>query len=236
LKQGKLYLIPTTIGISEKDRLSKNVLNTISRINIFIVENVRNSRRFINSNFKEKKVQDIIFYPFNKNQKIDLQEEFLPHILQGEDIGVMSDVGSPCIADPGSEIVRFAHKFNIKVIPLAGPSSILLALISSGLNGQNFSFLGYLPIEMKLRLVQLKKIERLSISSNQTQIFIETPYRNISLFNSIIKACNKTTLLCIASNISTSSEFIKTKEIIEWKNIIPDIHKKPTIFLLLGRS
>jgi 16S rRNA (cytidine1402-2'-O)-methyltransferase len=237
MKQGKLYLIPTIIGEgTEYKTLPSFVSDKIKDINIFIVENIRTSRRFIKKMYKEKDIDSTLFYSYGKHDKLDLQEEFLPHIYQGKDVGVISEAGVPCVADPGSKIVNFAHMFQIEVVPLVGPSSILLALISSGLNGQNFAFIGYLPIEKSERSRRIKDLEILSRKTKQTQIFMETPYRNLQLFESVLKVCSNSTQLCVASNITLNSENIKTKTIEEWQSSPkPNIHKIPTIFLIYGR-
>ena len=161
-----------------------------------------------------------------------MEEDFLPEILNGNNVGIISEAGLPCIADPGSRIVAFAHDFQIEVIPLVGPSSIFLALMASGLNGQNFVFHGYLPIDKKDREKKIKQLENNSKKFKQTQIFMETPYRNNQLLETLLKSCHNNTRLCIASDITLSTEKIKTKTIAEWKQIKVDIHKKPTIFLI----
>jgi len=237
MNQGKLYLIPTIIGEgTEEKTLPSFVRDKIKDIDIFIVENIRTSRRFMKKLYKEKDIDSTLFYSYGKHDKLNLEEEFLPHIYQGKDVGIISEAGIPCVADPGSKIVYFAHKFQIEVVPLVGPSSILLALISSGLNGQNFAFSGYLPIDKSERSRKIKDLEVLSRRTQQTQIFMETPYRNIQLFESILKVCSKSTKLCIASNITLDSENIKTKAIEEWKlSNPPNIHKSPTIFLIHAR-
>lgn len=237
MKQGKLFLIPTIIGEgTEEKTLPAFVRDKIKDIDIFIVENIRTARRFMKKMYKEKDIDSTLFYSYGKHDKLDLQEEFLPPIYQGKDIGIISEAGVPCVADPGSKIVDFAHKFQIEVVPLVGPSSILLSLISSGLNGQNFAFNGYLPIDKSERSKKIKDLEVLSRRTKQTQIFMETPYRNIPLFESILKVCSKNTKLCIAANITLDSENIKTKTIEEWRlSNPPNIHKSPTIFLIYAR-
>ena len=234
MNKGKLYLIPTTLGNeTEEQTLPPTILNSIKNIDIFIVENIRTSRRFIKRMYKEKDIDNTLFYSYGKHDKIDLQEEFLPHIYNGKDVGIISEAGLPCVADPGNKIVDFAHKFQVDVVPLVGPSSIFLALMASGFNGQNFAFNGYLPIDKSERSRKIKDLEILSRKSNQTQIFMETPYRNLQLFESILKVCSKSTKLCVASNITLDSENIKTKTIEEWKSCNPpNIHKSPTIFLI----
>lgn len=237
MKKGRLYLIPTTLGEgTENKTLPPFVLELIKNIDIFIVENIRTSRRFIKNMYKEKDIDTTIFYSYGKHDSLDLQEDFLPHIYQGNDVGIISEAGVPCVADPGSKIVKFAHQYQVDVVPITGPSSILLALIASGFNGQDFAFNGYLPIDKKERKKKIKDLEILSKKQGQTQIFMETPYRNIKLFESILKVCSKNTKLCIASNITLDSENIKTKKIEEWiSSNTPDIHKSPTIFLMYSR-
>ena len=234
MKKAKLYLIPSLLGDSNiKTSLPDIIRNHIQEINIFIVENVRSARRFIKKVHKEKDIDNIIFYAYGKHDKLDLEEDFLPHILNGENVGIISEAGLPCIADPGSKIVEYAHNLQVDVVPLVGPSSIFLALMASGLNGQNFIFHGYLPIAKKERERKIKQMENDSRRLNQTQIFMETPYRNQSLFDSIIKNSSNKTHLCIATNLTLINEVIQTKSIEEWKYSKIEIHKKPSIFLLL---
>ncbi|MEC8853496.1 MAG: SAM-dependent methyltransferase [Bacteroidota bacterium] len=236
MKKGKLYLIPSLLGDSDIHfSLPNSVQKQIQEINIFIVENIRSARRFIRKVDKEKNIDNCTLYAFGKHNKLNLEENFLSHILNGENVGIISEAGFPCVADPGAKIVAYAHDFQIDVIPLVGPSSIFLALMASGLNGQNFVFHGYLPIEKKERGKKIKQMESNSRKENQSQIFMETPYRNHQLLEAIIKNCSKKARLCIATNISLSSENIKTKTIDEWKRTKLDIHKKPTIFLLLAK-
>ena len=233
MKKGKLYLIPTTLGDgTEEKTLPPTVLNAIKNIDIFIVENIRTSRRYIKKMYKEKDIDNTIFLSYGKHDRLDLQEDFLPHIYSGKDVGIISEAGVPCVADPGSKIVNFAHQFQVEVVPIVGPSSILLALMASGLNGQNFAFIGYLPIDKLDRKKKIIELEIFSRKTKQTQIFMETPYRNIQMFEALLNVCTKLTKLCIASNISLQNEKITTKTIGEWKTEKVDIHKKPTIFLI----
>ena len=233
MDKGNLYLIPTIIGDgTQKYSLTHPISIAIKDINIFITENIRTSRRHIKSIYKEKDIDKTTFYSYGKHNDLDLERDFLTHIISGEDVGIISESGTPCVADPGSKIVAYAHEYGINVIPLVGPSSILLALMASGLNGQNFSFNGYLPIDKSERKIKIKKLEETTKRSKQTQIFIETPYRNNQLFDALITTCNHNTKLCIASNITSKNEYIKTKTIGEWKLIKLDIQKKPAIFLI----
>jgi len=233
LNKGNLYLIPTVIGDgTQKETLTSPIIKAVQKINIFIVENIRTTRRYIRIIDKEKDIDNITFYCFGKHNNIDLEKDFLPHILRGQDVGIISESGLPCVADPGSKIVAYAHDFDIKVIPLVGPSSILLALMASGLNGQKFTFNGYLPIDKSERKKSIRRLEEKISREDQTQIFIETPYRNNQLFEALINTCSKYTKICIATDITTINENIKTKTAIEWKNTKVIIPKKPTIFIL----
>ena len=233
MSQGKLILIPNLIGDENfQNVLTEKVIQTIKETNFFIVENIRTARRYIKKIVPEKSIDKITFFAYGKHNSFNIQEDFLQNILLGNDIGIVSEAGVPAVADPGSKIVEYAHKFNIKVTPLVGASSILLALMSSGMNGQNFAFNGYLPIEKKGQIKKIKYLESICKKTNQTQIFMETPYRNNKLFNTIINACHGNTKLCIASNITQNNESIITKEIREWKTIKINIDKQPTIFLI----
>ena len=233
LNKGSLYLIPTILSNDSQEAVLPSIINNhIKEINIFIVENLRTARRHIKKIVREKDIDNTIFYSYGKHNEFSLEEDFLPHILNGENVGLLSEAGLPCIADPGSKIVEYAHDFHIQVIPLVGPSSILLALMASGMNGQKFAFTGYLPIERKERISSIKQLELLAKKTGQTQIFMETPYRNHQLLDALKKHCNNKTKLCIAANITSTNEFIQTKTIEEWKHIKVDIHKQPAIFLI----
>ncbi len=233
MNKGQLYLIPTILGKgTEETTLPSTILKSIKEIDIFIVENLRTARRFIKNIYREKDIDATTFYSYGKHDTLSLEKDFLPHILSGKNVGLLSESGLPCIADPGSKIVEYAHNFQINVVPFVGPSSILLALMASGMNGQNFAFTGYLPIDKSDRRRALKYLESLTKKTGQTQIFMETPYRNHQLFDAIIKVCSNNTKLCIASDITLPSENIKTKTIEEWKQEKININKKPAIFLM----
>lgn len=233
MDKGTLYLIPTILGEGTQEAtLPSSVLKSIENINVFIVEKIRTARRHIRNINKEKNIDNITFYSYGKHDALNLEKDFLPHILSGQDVGLISEAGLPCIADPGSEIVSYAHDFKINVVPFVGPSSIFLALMTSGLNGQNFAFTGYLPIDQSERAKKIKKLEELLKRTKQTQVFMETPYRNNQVIETLLKTCNNKTKLCIASDITLPSENIKTKTIFEWKQEKINLHKKPTIFLL----
>ncbi|RLD57277.1 MAG: SAM-dependent methyltransferase [Bacteroidetes bacterium] len=230
---GILYLIPTTLGDSAiNDVIPDNVKNIVNSIDFYIVENIRTARRYLRKLDISTPIDSLTFYTLNKHTTSDELTQFLSPISKNNNVGVISEAGAPGVADPGADIVKIAHKNNIKIVPLVGPSSILLSLMASGLNGQNFSFLGYIPIKNPDRIKKIKAIEKNSFLYNQTQIFIEAPYRNQSLLTDILKTCNAQTQLCIASDITLDNEFIKTKSIAEWKKNVPQINKRPTIFLL----
>ena len=233
MNKGKLYLIPTILSDDSQEAvLPSTITNHIKDINVFIVENLRTARRHIKKIHREKDIDNTTFYSFGKHDTLSLEEDFLPHILNGENVGILSEAGLPCVADPGSKIVEYAHDFQIEVIPLVGPSSILLALMASGMSGQNFAFTGYLPIDKKDRNRAIKNLESLVNKTGQTQIFMETPYRNNQLLDTLKAQCSNKTKLCIAANITSTNEFIQTKTIEEWKQTKVDIHKQPTIFLI----
>ncbi|HIG32938.1 MAG TPA: SAM-dependent methyltransferase [Flavobacteriales bacterium] len=233
LNKGKLYLIPTILSADSQEAVLPSIItNHIKEINIFIVENLRTARRHIKKIVREKDIDNTTFYSYGKHDTLSLEEDFLLHILSGKNVGLLSEAGLPCIADPGSKIVEYAHDFQIEVVPLVGPSSILLALMASGMSGQNFAFTGYLPIDTKERIRTIKQLELLAKKTGQTQIFMETPYRNHQLLDALKAQCNNKTKLCIAANITSPNEFIQTKIIEEWKQTKVNIHKQPTIFLI----
>ena len=233
MNKGKLYLIPTVLSDDTQESVLPTIItNHIKEINVFIVENIRTARRHIKKIYREKDINNTTFYSYGKHDKLNLEEDFLPHILNGENIGILSEAGLPCIADPGSKIVAYAHDFHIDIVPLVGPSSILLALMSSGMNGQSFAFTGYLPIDKGERKKVIRNLENAAKKNGQTQIFMETPYRNNQLLDTLKAQCNNKTRLCIATNITSKNEFIQTKTIEEWKQTKLDIHKQPTIFLI----
>ena len=231
--KGTLYLIPTTLGESAYDQVVPSFNNAIlQEIDVFIVENIKTARRFIKKTAPDKVIDDLVFHEINKRTNLDMLPTFLKPIEEGRNIGVISDAGCPGVADPGADVVALAHQKNIKVMPLVGPSSILLSLMASGFNGQSFCFNGYLPKEQKERVRKLKDLERMAIAQKQTQLFIETPYRNQHVLTDLLANCNPNTKLCIAVDITMASEQIATKTIAEWKNTTIDLNKRPCIFLL----
>ena len=228
-----LYLIPSSLGKTHTSHLFPEYnIQVIKSLDHFIIENVRSARRFLRSVGYTRSFDEVSFYELNKHTPRADLEFFIQPLLNNINMGVLSEAGVPAVADPGSEVVKLAHQHNIRIIPLVGPSSVLLALMASGLNGQNFSFLGYLPVKSSLRRKSLKLLERRSLQENQSQIFMEAPYRNIKLLQDILSTCHSDTLLCIATNITLDSEFIQTKSIHNWKSNLPEINKKPTIFIL----
>lgn len=233
MTKGTLYLIPALLAESRVEAvIPEGTLLIIRKLEIFIVEEIRTARRFLIKAGIQKPIDELNFMVFNEHSNDQDIDEYLTGALNGSDIGLLSEAGAPCIADPGSMIVSAAHEHGIRVVPLTGPSSILLALMASGFNGQNFAFLGYLPADKMLRAKKIKELEKIILEKDQTQIFIETPYRNVQVFESLIKVCRPEIQLCLATDISGNNEAIKSRSIADWQNQKPDIHKKPTIFLL----
>ena len=228
-----LYLITATLGETPpKQVLPEYNIEIISRISYFIVENIRTARRFIKSILPNTDIDALTFFTLNKHTSPDDIAGYLNPLSDNKSIGIISEAGCPCVADPGADVVAIAQMRNFKVVPLVGPSSILLALMASGFNGQSFTFHGYLPIDAAERSKFLKLLEQNIITRNQTQIFIETPFRNNKMLENIIRNCRPQTKLCIAADITLPTEFIKTKSIEDWKKHFPDLNKRPCIFLL----
>ena len=233
MKKGKLYLVPTPIGGSDLEMsVPSGIRPVISGLSHFIVEEIRTARRFLKQVDKTIDIDKLTFYVLNEHTRQEEAAEFLAPLLNGHDTVLVSEAGSPCVADPGSMVVREAHAAGIEVIPVAGPSSILLALMASGFNGQHFIFHGYLPLDKKQRSTKIREMENDATRYDQTQIFMETPYRNDQLLHSILQACRGETRLCIAASLMDQGQFIKTSSIAEWKEGIPSINKKPAIFLI----
>jgi 16S rRNA (cytidine1402-2'-O)-methyltransferase len=234
MENGKLYLIPCTLGDDciYEDVLPKKISVVINQIDEYIVENEKSARQFLKKAGIKKSLSEIILHPLNEHTHIKDSSLYLQNCINGKTMGLLSDAGCPGIADPGAEIIKQAHQKNINVIPLVGPSSILLAMMASGFNGQSFAFNGYLSKERNERIQKLKELEKLLIQKNQTQLFIETPYRNQHLLDDIIETCLPQTKLCIACDITLGTEFIKTQTIAQWKKNKPDLNKRPCIFVL----
>lgn len=228
-----LYLIPTSLGECSFDKiLPAQNTQIVTDLKHFIVEDVRTARRFLKKANPAIVIDDLTFYILNQHTTPEELSDFLRPMFAGLDMGVLSEAGCPAIADPGADIVAMAQKNNFTVVPLVGPSSILLSLMGSGFNGQSFAFVGYLPIQPGERSKMLKKLESRAYTENQSQIFIETPYRNMKMLEDIMQSCQPNTRLCIAADITLSTEFIKTKTVKEWKSQLPELSKRPCIFLI----
>lgn len=237
MSYGTLYLIPTTLGKTpENNSIPEHTLSVIRSLDTLIVENIQTSVKFlqwVGDTIPEYKID---FYPLNKNTP-DLEiYSFLKPLKAGKNVGVMSEAGAPAIADPGSKLIKMAHQNGIKVVPLVGPSSILLAMMGSGFNGQSFAFHGYLPIDAQKRKQALIQLEGESRRHDRTQIFMEAPYRNNEMLKSILDTCDVQTRLCVATDITLPTEEVRSMEIGEWKKVKDiDLHKRPTIFILYGK-
>lgn len=228
-----LYLIPTSLGDCSFDKiLPAQNTEIVSKLKHFIVEDVRTARRFLKKTNQAIDIDSLTFYILNQHTSPEELSGFLRPMFDGNNMGVLSEAGCPAIADPGADVVAIAQKNNFTVVPLVGPSSILLSLMASGFNGQSFAFVGYLPIQPTDRVKALKKLEARVYSENQSQIFIETPYRNMKMLEEILQTCQPNTRLCIAVDITLETEFIKTKTVKEWKTKLPDLYKRPCIFLI----
>ena len=234
-KKGNLYLIPCPMGdVPPLAVLPISVKKSIEKIDHYIVEHEKSARRFIKSIVPEKTQPSLNFKEINKFTNPEEIPPMLNPCLDGFDVGVISDAGCPGIADPGARAVHYAHELGIKVVPLVGPSSILLAMMASGFNGQNFAFNGYLPIDKGERKTELKRLEKVSKDFDQSQLFIETPYRNNQMLQSLIENLNPQTRICVACDITLPSEYIKTASVSLWKKIKVDLHKRPTLFIIQG--
>ncbi len=231
---GNLYLIPNSLGECNLENVLPSVnFEIIRKLKHFIVEDIRTARRFLKKVDKEINIDELLFYTLNKHTSPEEISSYLSPLKNGSDVGIISEAGCPAIADPGAEIVRIAQTQNYRVVPLTGPSSILLALMASGFNGQSFAFVGYLPIQGNERIQALKQLEKRAQYEKQSQLFIETPYRNMKMMEDILNTCQPKTQLCIACDITLETEYIKTKNIAEWKKEkLPDLNKRPCIFLI----
>ncbi|GJI94949.1 hypothetical protein RugamoR57_16670 [Duganella caerulea] len=239
---GTLFLIPNTLGETEalSSVLPEQVQQITSQLDYFVAENAKTARAFlklVNARHPlAKPLQEIKISELNVNTPAAALAGLLAPLLAGQDGGLVSEAGVPAVADPGADLVRLAHQHNIPVRPLVGPSSLLLAVMASGLNGQSFAFNGYLPTDAAQRATRIKELEQRSRKEKQTQLFIETPYRNAAMLEALVTACAPGTLLCVATDLSLPSETIRTMSAAQWKSVkAPDFHKKPTVFLLLGQ-
>lgn len=233
MEKGKLYLIPTRLGDNAPlEVLPISVKKVIELINHYIVENEKTARNFIKKISPGKSQASLKIHVLNKFTQVTELGSFLNACEEGKPVGLLSEAGCPAIADPGSDIVKIAHQKGIRVVPLVGPSSILLAMMASGMNGQKFTFNGYLPIDNSERKKALKTLERESFNNNTTQIFIETPYRNNKILEEICKTLQPETNVCVACDITLPTEYIRTQTVKEWKSTKVDLHKRPTIFII----
>ncbi|WP_282043009.1 SAM-dependent methyltransferase [Winogradskyella flava] len=233
IEKGKLYLIPTRLGDNPPlEVLPISIKKIIEDLNYYIVENEKTARRFIKRVSASKSQPSLKLSVLNKYTTELERNTYLNPCLEGESVGLLSEAGCPAIADPGSDIVNLAHQMNIKVVPLVGPSSILLALMASGMNGQSFCFNGYLPIDKNEKKSKIKSLERLSAEQNQSQIFIETPYRNMKMLEDLTTILHPETRICVACDLTLPTEFIRTMTVKDWKSNREDFHKRPAIFII----
>lgn len=230
---GKLYLIPTTLGeMNPEDVMPQTIKRSIDFIDDYIVENDKTARKFIKSIAPDKKQAELRLSLLNKHTEVADYQNIIQPLLEGRNVGLMSEAGCPGVADPGAVIVKLAHEKGIQVVPLVGPSSILLAIMASGMNGQSFTFNGYLPIDANEKKSTLKQLERISFEKNQSQLFIETPYRNNKIFEDMLATLQPNTHICVACDITLPTEFIKTLTVNDWKKNKVDLHKRPCIFII----
>ncbi len=233
---GKLYLIPSLLGDTDLAQLNPAIAHILPQLTYFFVENIKSARRFLKKVDRTINIDALQFYELSKKVEDNINEqlEFLSVANKGENIALLSDAGLPAIADPGEQVVLLAHQMNIRVVPLVGASSIILALMASGLNGEQFTFHGYLPIPKKERQQAIKRIELQSLQNQAAQIFMETPYRNQQIMEALLKTCKASTFLCVACNLTTEAERIQTKTIEHWQKTTYNFHKQPAVFVLQG--
>jgi len=233
MTKGTLFLIPVPLADNAAQKSFTAFLgDTINALDTYIVENEKTARKFLKEAGIKIPQSDLVIHDYGKHKRNDSMVPYFKELMTGKDVGLMSEAGCPGIADPGAEVILEAHKRGIKVVPLVGPSSILLALMASGFNGQSFTFNGYLPIDKVERVKRIKELEALAQAKKQTQLFIETPFRNNHLFEDILKNTAAQTLLCVACNLTGEDEFVKTMSVGQWRQERIDLHKKPTIFLI----
>lgn len=233
---GKLVLIPSLVEEEQyATYLPPEITHYLGTLNHFVVEELKTARRFIRKMIKNKNIDACVFYELNEHTSTDVLNTLVQPLLDGHDVGLLSEAGCPGIADPGQQLVELAHCHNIRVVPLVGPSSLLLALMASGLNGQQFKFNGYLPKDRQPRIQKIKELEKDSLKTGCTHLFIETPYRNDHLLEDLLATLEADTLLCIASEIKSTQEYIRTQTVKAWKTNTPSFNKKNTVFLI-GRK
>jgi len=227
-----LYLIPSTLGdVSPQEVIPYKTLQILKKLDRFVVEEEKTARRFLIRAGVDKPIDAITFFILNEHTEKESVASFFKN-SGNADLGLLSEAGVPAVADPGTDFIRMAHRMGFRVVPLVGPSSVLMAVMASGLNGQHFAFAGYLPVKINERMARIRFLEKRSLLENQSQIFIEAPYRNNQLMKSILETCSPETWLCIASNITLEDEWISTRTIAEWKKEIPDLNKKPAVFVM----
>jgi 16S rRNA (cytidine1402-2'-O)-methyltransferase len=229
--KGTLYLIPNTLGSGTDKYETRQLTSTVNALEHFIVEEIKSARRLLRQLGVSRPLEELDFRMLNEHTRSQEMDELLEPLMQGQDVGLISDAGVPCVADPGSNVVAMAHEAGVKVVPFVGPSSILLALMASGFNGQQFTFNGYLPRERTDRIRKIKQLEQLALAG-VTQLFMDAPYRNNQVLEDVLQSCRMETKLCIASNITCDNERINTKTIMDWSVRKPDIHKMPVMFVL----
>lgn len=235
MSKGRLLLIPSPLGENEPSEVIPGpVLDALQHISTFVVEEVRTARRYLSKAGLKGKIGDLEFHQLNEHTPPAEVESYLSLFDDGRNVGLITEAGLPAVADPGAQLVALCHRHGIEVVPFVGPSSLMLALMASGLNGQSFAFLGYLPAKTEERRVALRNIEKRSSAANQTQIFIETPYRNDSLFKDILSSCQGRTRITVAANITMPDAYIRTLTVAQWKKENIVIGKRPCVFLLLG--
>ena len=234
MNKGKLYLIPTPLGpLPANSVLSQAVIDQAKKLSYFVAENAKSARAFLKTLPTNRPIQDITIQELNEKTPLTLLSELITPLQNGLDMGLISEAGCPAVADPGAHLIALAHKEGIRVCPLAGPSSIVLALMGSGLSGQNFAFHGYLPIKNNIRRKKISELEKSSCADHKTQIFIETPYRNNQMLKALVETCMSSTKICIASNLTLDNERIMMFTAKEWRcRQLPDIDRQPTVFLL----
>ena len=233
--KGKLYLIPSPLGDYDPDVvIPAPTLDLLQRIGCYVVEEVRTARRYLSRAGLKGHIQELEFHELNEHTSAADVERLVALFEDGRDVGLISEAGLPAVADPGAALVALCHRHGIEVVPQVGPSSLMMALMASGLNGQSFTFCGYLPAKTEERRSAIKSIEKTSQSKRQTQIFIETPYRNDAMFSDLLQSCRPSTRICVAANITMPDEFIRTRTVAEWKKENPIIGKRPCVFLMLA--
>ena len=235
MSKGVLYLIPSPLGDGPVEAvLPAGVLEVLPSLKCFVVEEVRTARRFLSAAGLKGHIQDLEFHTLNEHTTPQEVEALASLFDDGRNVGLISEAGLPAVADPGAALVALCHRHGIKVVPLTGPSSLMLALMASGLNGQSFAFVGYIPAKSEERKGAIRRLEKRSLAENQTQILIETPYRNDSLMADLVATLDPRTRLCVAVNITCPDEFIQTRTVAQWKKQLPELGKRPCVFLILA--